>query len=84
MFTLMVKTKVRNDQLKKIFLSFDEVKRKKKKQKKNLDNLKDYDMVKLALLYFLEHVLLGKEMKTLIDMKWVSLVDCLEVFNKYP
>ena len=46
MFTLMVKTKVSNDQLEKIFLSFGEVKRKKKKQKKNLDNLKDYDMVK--------------------------------------
>ena len=41
-------------------------------------------MVKLALLYFLEHVLLGKEGKNLIDMQWVGLVDCLEVFNKYP
>ena len=53
-------------------------------QKKNIDNLKDEDMVKLALLYFLEHVLLGKEGKILIDMQWVGLVDCLEVFNKYP
>ena len=61
--------KVRNDQLEKTFLSFSEVKRKKKKQKKNLDNLKDDDMVKLALLYFLEHVLLGKEGKNLIDME---------------
>ena len=60
------------------------MKRKKKKQKKNLDNLKDDDMVKLDLLYFLKHVLLGKEEKNLIDMEWVSLVDCLEVFNKYP
>ena len=41
-------------------------------------------MVKLALLYFLEHVLLGKEGKNLINMQWVGLVDCLEVFNKYP
>ena len=41
-------------------------------------------MVKLALLYFLEHFLLGKEGKNLIDMQWVGLVDCLEVFNKYP
>ena len=40
-------------------------------------------MVKLALLYFLEHVLLWKEGKNLIDMQWVSLIDCLEVFNKY-
>ena len=53
-------------------------------QKKNIDNLKDEDMVKLALLYFLEHVLLGKEGKILIDMQWVGLVDCFEVFNKYP
>ena len=58
-------------------------KQKKKKQKKNVDNLKNKDMVKLAL-YFLEHVLLGKEGKNLIDMQWVGLVDCLEVFNKYP
>ena len=41
-------------------------------------------MVKLVLSYFLEHVLLGKEGKNLIDMQWVGLVDCLEVFNKYP
>ena len=71
---------MRNDQLEKVFLSFGEVKRKrkKKKQKKNLDNLKNDDMVKLALLFFLEHVLLGKEGKILIDMEWVSLVDCLK------
>ena len=43
-------------------------------QKKNIDNLKDEDMVKLALLYFLEHFLLGKEGKNLIDMQWVGLV----------
>ena len=50
--------KVCNDHLEKVFLSFGEV--KKKKQKKNVDNLKDEDMVKLVLLYFIEHVLLGK------------------------
>ena len=53
-------------------------------QKKNIDNLKDEDVVKLALLYFLKHVLLVKEWKILIDMQWIGLVDCLEVFNKYP
>ena len=41
-------------------------------------------MIKLALLYFLEHVLFGKEWKILIDMEWVALVDNLEAFNKYP
>ena len=41
-------------------------------------------MIKLALLYFLEHVLFGKEGKNLIDMEWVALVDNLEAFNKYP
>ena len=38
----------------------------------------------MALLYFLEHVLFGKEGKNLIDMEWVALVDNLEAFNKYP
>ena len=38
----------------------------------------------MALLYFLEHVLFGKERKNLMDMKWVALVDNLEAFNKYP
>ena len=41
-------------------------------------------MIKLALFYFLEHVLFGKEGKNLIDMEWVVLVDNLEAFNKYP
>lgn len=48
--------------------------------KSNLDE----DIVKLALLYFVEHVLLGKEGKNLIDLQWVQLVDSLEEFNKYP
>ena len=41
-------------------------------------------MIKLALLYLLEHVLLEKEGKNVIDMKWVALVDNWEAFNKYP
>ena len=44
----------------------------------------DKDVVKLTLLYFKEHVLFGKEGKILIDMEWVTLVDNLEAFNKYP
>ena len=71
--------KVCNDHLEKKFLSFGKL-----KKQKNLDNPKDEDMVKLALLYFLKHVLLGKEGKNLIYMQWVGLFDCLEVFNKYP
>ena len=39
----------------------------------------DLFMVKLALLYFLETVLLGREKKSLIDK-----VDDIEEFNKYP
>ena len=38
----------------------------------------------MTLLYFLEHVLFGKERKNLIDMQWVALVDNLKAFNKYP
>ena len=75
----MVKTKCVMIIWRKI-LSFGKL----KKIKKDLDNLKDEDMVKLALLYFLEHVLLGKEGKNLIYMQWVGLFYCLEVFNKYP
>ena len=41
-------------------------------------------MKKLALLYFLKHVLFEKERKNLINMEWVALVDNLEAFNKYP
>ena len=39
---------------------------------------------KLALLYFIKHILLGKEGKNLIDLQWVQLVDNLKKFNKYP
>ena len=35
----------------------------------------DEDVVRLTLLYLLEHVLLGKEGKSLIDMQWVALAD---------
>ena len=52
--------KVHSDHLEKVFLSFGEVKKHNNKQKKKFDNLKDEDIVKLVLLYFLEHVLLGK------------------------
>ena len=41
------------------------------------------DKVKLAFLYFLEHVLFEKERKTLISMQWVTFVDNLKTFNKY-
>ena len=41
-------------------------------------------MLKLALLYLLENILLGKEGKIFIDMQWVALVDNWEAFNKYP
>ena len=40
--------------------------------------------MKLALLYFVEHFLLGKEWNNLIDLQWVQLVDNLKKFNKYP
>ena len=52
--------KVHSDHFEKVFLSFGEVKKHNNKQKKKFDNLKDEDMVKLVLLYFIEHVLLGK------------------------
>ncbi|KAK1569217.1 hypothetical protein Q3G72_033924 [Acer saccharum] len=44
----------------------------------------DLFMVKLALLYFLETVLLGREKKSPIDKEHIPLVDDIEEFNKYP
>ena len=46
--------------------------------------IKDENVVKLTLLYFLKHVLLGKEGKKLTDMQCVSFVDSLEGLSKYP
>ena len=62
----------------------NEHKEDKKKAKLNGKSNLDEDIVKLALLYFVEHVPLGKEGKNLIDLQWVQLVDNLEEFNKYP
>lgn len=76
--------KVRNDELEKVFLSLGEEKKKKKNKKNKKKGFEDEEVIKLALLYFLEHVLFGKEGKNLIDMEWVALVDNLEAFNKYP
>ncbi|KAK3195473.1 hypothetical protein Dsin_026783 [Dipteronia sinensis] len=44
----------------------------------------DEDMVKLALLYFLETVLFGKDQKVHINALHVELLKNLETFNKYP
>ncbi|KAK0599400.1 hypothetical protein LWI29_004931 [Acer saccharum] len=44
----------------------------------------DEDMVKLALLYFLETVLFGKDQKVHIGAQHVELLEDLETFNKYP
>ena len=68
---------MRNDELEKVFLSLGEIKKNKKESE-------DEEVIKLAFLYFLEHVLFGKGGKNLIDMEWVALVDNLEAFNKYP
>ncbi|KAK3188654.1 hypothetical protein Dsin_028215 [Dipteronia sinensis] len=44
----------------------------------------DEDMVKLALLYFLETILFGKDQKVYISALHVELLENLETFNKYP
>ena len=82
--------KIRNNRLEEVFISLckkgkrTSTKRTKKKAKLSGKSNLDEDIVKLALLYFVEHVLLGKEGKNLIDLQWVQLVDSLEEFNKYP
>ncbi|XP_038688746.1 uncharacterized protein LOC119987912 [Tripterygium wilfordii] len=45
---------------------------------------KEEDVLKLALVYFLESVLLPRERSRNIDIQWLQLVDNVNVFNKYP
>ncbi|XP_038697982.1 uncharacterized protein LOC119995540 [Tripterygium wilfordii] len=42
------------------------------------------DVFKLALVYFIEYVLLGRDVKLLIDVDFLNLVDYVDMFNKYP
>ncbi|KAI3974668.1 hypothetical protein MKX01_021512 [Papaver californicum] len=42
------------------------------------------DTVKLALVYLLEFLLLGKDKKTYIDLRFLQIVDDLDEFNMYP
>ena len=76
--------KICNDQLEEIFLSLCNkgwkmsIKRTKKKGKLTKEVNLDEEILKFALLYFLEHVLLGKEGNNLIYLHWVQLVDSLE------
>ena len=42
------------------------------------------DIVKLALLYFLETVLLGNDPKNQIRREHIRLLDDMNAFNKYP
>ena len=84
------KNKNRNNRLEEVFIALCKkgkrmsTKKTKTKAKLNGKSNLDEDIVKLALLYFVEHVLLKKEGKKLIDLQWVQLVDSLEEFNKYP
>ncbi|KAK0599784.1 hypothetical protein LWI29_008626 [Acer saccharum] len=50
----------------------------------NASSNDDLTMVKLALLYFLENVLLGREKGSPIDSEHILLVDDLDRFNEYP
>ena len=78
---------MRNNKLERVFLSLGNEKENKKnnnKKQKKMKEPNDEDVVRLTLLYWLEHVLLGKEGQNLIDMQWVALVDNWEAFNKYP
>ena len=84
------KNKIHNDRLDDVFIALCKkgkrmnTKKTKKKAKLNGKSNLDKNIVKLALLYFVEHFLLGKEWNNLIDLQWVQLVDNLEEFNKYP
>ena len=83
---VMVKTKCVLIVLEEVFYSLGEPRKKEEeiKQNKKVNNLKDKNVHKLVLLYFLKHVLFGNEGKNIINMQWVGLIDGSKVFNKYP
>ncbi|XP_038688821.1 uncharacterized protein LOC119987977 [Tripterygium wilfordii] len=43
-----------------------------------------HDALKLALVYFVESVLMPRERRNAINIKWLQLVDDLDAFNQYP
>ena len=45
--------------------------------------MEDDDNLKLALLYFLEYGILGKESKAHIDIEHLTMVEDLDYFNSY-
>ena len=45
--------------------------------------VEDDDILKLALLYFLEYGILGKESKAHIDIEHLTMVEDLDYFNSY-
>ncbi|XP_038678370.1 uncharacterized protein LOC119979811 [Tripterygium wilfordii] len=42
------------------------------------------DVFKLTLVYFAESVILGRDVKLLIDVDLLNLIDYLDMFNKFP
>ena len=68
------KNKIHNDRLDDVFIALCKKGKRSTKKTKNKAKLNgksnlDEDIMKLALLYFVEHVLLGKEGKNLIDLQ---------------
>ncbi|KAL5546516.1 hypothetical protein UlMin_006203 [Ulmus minor] len=85
-------TQIKVDDIQKAFRSLcdkEEGGKKKKAEKgkkKKAEKEKDLgtDRVKIALLYFLEGVLLGADPKRNVSMFHMSMVDDLDMFNSYP
>ena len=50
----------------------------------NCTSSNDEDVVKLALSYLFEILLLGKKSKNKVDKSYLAMVDNLELFNVYP
>ncbi|XP_048330044.2 uncharacterized protein LOC107419213 isoform X2 [Ziziphus jujuba] len=51
---------------------------------KHTDFVDDWDAVRIALLYFLVHGVLGMDPRVQINRKFIELVADIEVFNSYP
>ncbi|KAL5547938.1 hypothetical protein UlMin_003169 [Ulmus minor] len=77
-------TQIKVDDIQKAFRSLCDKEEGGKKKKAEKEKDLGTDRVKIALLYFLEGVLLGADPKRNVSTFHMSMVDDLDMFNSYP
>ncbi|KAL5561683.1 hypothetical protein UlMin_031430 [Ulmus minor] len=77
-------TQIKVDDIQKAFRSLCDKEEGGKKKKAEKEKDLATDRVKIALLYFLEGVLLGADPKRNVSTFHMSMVDDLDMFNSYP